>query len=170
LGVRVSVLFCLFVVILQGCGVYSFSGSSVPPEAKTFSVPNITVMSSATLAPAVYPQRLQQALSDKINAETNLKLTSEPNAHLQYIVKVNNYNTQPIAPINGDLTAYTRLNISIEVEFVNTVEKEKSWTKSFSSFENFDSKKNLTEVENDLISAINIRLCEDIFNASLVNW
>lgn len=155
---------------MQSCGVYSFSGSSVPPEAKTYNVPNIIVMPNAALTPAIYAQRLQQAIADKINAETSLKLTTADDAHLKYIVKVNNYNTQPIAPINGDLTAYTRLNISVEVEFINTIEKEKSWTKSFSSFENFDSKKNLTEVENDLILAINTRLCEDIFNASLVNW
>lgn len=156
-------------LLIKSCGIYSFSGASIPPDAKTYSVPNITIASSATLAPPNYTQVLQQTVIDKLNAETKLKNTAQ-DGDLNYSIQVITYNTQAVAPLPNELTAFTRLNISIEVEFVNNKEEGKNWKRTFTSFENYQSSSNLADVEQELISVINKRLVEDVFNASVTNW
>ncbi len=47
----------ILIPLLQACGVYSFTGASIPPEAKTISVqyfPNKAQLVEPTLSPFFY--------------------------------------------------------------------------------------------------------------------
>ncbi|MFN5922150.1 MAG: hypothetical protein ACK45I_12685, partial [Bacteroidota bacterium] len=56
----------------SGCGIYSHTGASIPPEAKTFSVDYIGNVSSI-VAPTL-SQVLTEKLKQKFINETQLKL------------------------------------------------------------------------------------------------
>jgi len=65
-------LWMLLSLPLGGCGVYSFSGASIPPEAKT-----ITILQIENNAPVIVPflsQVLSDRMRDKFLAETGLRL------------------------------------------------------------------------------------------------
>ena len=70
--VRIAVLVMALAWICQSCGIYSFSGASIPAEAKTVSVeyfPN-----HAQLVDPLLSDNLTTALRDAMNSQTTLDL------------------------------------------------------------------------------------------------
>ena len=58
----------------------------------------------------------------------------------------------------------------MSVRFTNAIDETKSWSKSFSAYEDYDSTQLLTEVEGTLIPDIVDKLVTDIFMASASDW
>ena len=68
-------LFLFCVLWLTSCGVYTHSGASVPPDAKTFSV--AFIQNTASIVAPTLSQTLTEKLKQKFINETSLKLTQE---------------------------------------------------------------------------------------------
>jgi hypothetical protein len=155
--------------VFTGCKMsYSFTGASIPPEAKTINIkyfPN-----NASLVVPTLSQTLTDALRDKFINETNLDLVNEGgDMILEGFIKT--YQTQPVAIQGNDQAALNRLTIAIEVTFTNKVDDNLSFTStSFSRYADYSSSQNLTEVQDGLIEEINQMLVEDVFNKAVVNW
>ena len=64
----------------------------------------------------------------------------------------------------------SRLTISVKVRFENTKDPKASYETLFSNYMDFDSSKDLTQVENDLVDGITDLLVQDIFNKAVNNW
>ncbi|HWY98754.1 MAG TPA: hypothetical protein VNY36_06695, partial [Bacteroidia bacterium] len=65
----------LFVALLTGCGVgFSFSGASIPPDAKSISVQYF--QNQAPLAGPTMSQTFTDALRDYATSQSHLKLVS----------------------------------------------------------------------------------------------
>ncbi len=160
-------LFLMAVMVMTGCGVYSFTGASISPEVKTISIdyfPNYASMVQPTLS-----QRFTEALRDKFTHETNLDLV-ESGGDLNLEGEITGYGVMPEAIQNNQQAALNRLTISVKVRFTNKYNESQNYESTFSRFQDYDSRRNLAEVENDLIDQINQQLVEDIFNKSVVNW
>ena len=84
--------------------------------------------------------------------------------------EITGYATKPIA-ITGDQTAaLNRLTITVKVKFTNKFDETQNFETSFSRYEDYESTKNLSDIEDVLIEQINSYLIEDIFNKAVVNW
>lgn len=154
-------------ILFNGCGFYSFTGASIPPEAKTISVsffPNHAQIVQPTLS-----QRFTESLQDKFMRNTNLNMI-EFGGDLHFEGAIIGYSTQPVAIQADDLAAQNRLTISVRVIFENIYEPDNNFERTFSRYYDYDSQRSLAEIEDDAISRINEELIEDIFNASVVNW
>jgi len=150
-----------------GCGTYSFTGASISPETKTISIdrfPNNAMTVEPTLS-----QLFTDGLRDKFVNETTLVLMKKDgDLHIEGAIK--GYRTSPVA-IQGDETAaLTRLTITVDVTFINTIDDSKSFKTLFSRFADFPSTQNLNEVQETLITQINEMLFQDIFDKAVVNW
>ena len=109
------ILFLPLVVTTGGCS-YSFTGASIAPEVKTFSVdyfPNFT-----QLGPPLLSQLFTEKLKDLFLAQTSLKLV-ERNGDLRFEGKITNYRTAPVAIQANDKAASNRLTITVLVKFIN---------------------------------------------------
>ena len=150
-----------------GCGLYSFTGASIPPEAKTVSVqffPNKAQLVVATLSPI-----FTDALQDQFVNQTNLEMV-ERNGDLALEGEIIDYKVIPVA-IQGDQTAaLNKLSISVNVRFVNKYEPDKDFEQKFTLFLEYDSELNIQAVQDNLIDAITKALAEDIFNKAVINW
>lgn len=161
-------LFILIILLsFSSCGIYSFTGASISPEVKTISIkyfPNQAPLVQATLS-----QVFTDALKDKFISQTNLTLV--PNdGDLNIEGEITDYSTKPIA-ITGDQTAaLNRLTITVKVKFTNKFDETQNFETTFSRYEDYESTKNLSDVEDVLIEQINSYLIEDIFNKAVVNW
>lgn len=154
-------------LVLSACGVYSFTGASIPPQAKTFSVsyfPNNAQMIQPTLS-----QRFTEALQDKFLRQTNLRLV-DAGGDLHFEGSITGYSTAPTAISGDDRAALNRLTISVRVKFVNEFEPENDFERTFSRFWDYPSNRSLSEIEDEAISVITEALVEDIFNQAVVNW
>ena len=157
----------LLALVCHGCGIYSFSGASIPPEAKTVSVqyfPNQAPLINPTLS-----NDLTTALRDAMMNQTSLDMV-ESGGDLAFEGEITDYRTTPVAITSGQTAALNRLTITVNVRFVNVFDESKSFETRFSHYEDYPSEQELTSVQDALTSVIIEALVEDIFNKALVNW
>ena len=163
---KIAVFALALAVICHGCGVYSFSGASIPAEAKTVSVayfPN-----HAQLVNPLLSNNLTNALRDAMTNQTTLDVV-ETGGDLAFEGEITDYRTSPVA-ISGQTAAMNRLTISVKVRFSNRIDDTKDFEQTFSRYEDYPSDQELTSVQESLTSTIVDQLVEDIFNKALVNW
>jgi hypothetical protein len=159
-------LFLLGVTILNGCGIYSFTGASTT-GLNTFSIQYFQ-----NRAPLVQPglsQYITDALIDKCKAQTSMKyLNGTGDVNFEGVIS--EYNTRP-STVGADATAATnRFTISVKVKFTNAVEPENSFEQTFSRYEDYNGNLDLSAVEKELSDKIIEMIVEDIFNQAFVNW
>ena len=167
---RKSIVFILLasLPVINGCKVkYSFSGVNIDPAIRTCSVqffPN-----RAPLVQAQLSQKFTDALKDKIQGQTNLDLINGV-GDVDFSGEIRNYETRPTAITGDETAALNRLTIAVRVKYTNYVDPDLSFDSSFSRFENYESSKDLSQVEDELIALILEQLIEDVFNRAFVNW
>ena len=166
-ALRYSFIIFLISIGHVGCGVYSFTGASISPDVKSVSIDLFP--SYAALAPPNLPQLFTETLRDKFVSLTNLDLISR-NADIRFKGSITDYRTNPVAIQGNEQAAKNRLTITVAVEYTDTKNPDASFEKNFSRFADFDSNRNLADVEQDLIVEINDQIVQDIFNESVVNW
>ena len=159
----------LCAALLTGCGVaikYSLSGASIPPDARTFSVayfPN-----NATMVAPILSSTLTDALVDMFTRRTRL-MQVEEGGDFAFEGEIINY-TSTTRGVERRGRLLNRLTITIKVRFTNALDEKQSWNRTFTSYEDYESTRLLTEVEGELIPQIVDKLVTDIFQASASNW
>ena len=164
---KIAVLVLALAYICQGCGIYSFSGASIPAEAKTVSVdyfPN-----HAQLVNPLLSDNLTTALRSAMTNQTTLDLV-ETGGDLAFEGEIVDYTTTPTAITAGQTAAMNRLTIKVKVRFTNRIDDTKDFEQTFSRYEDYPSDQELTSVQEALTATIIEQLVEDIFNKALVNW
>ena len=170
--IRNSILILLSVVlsvaVFTACKVgYSFTGASIAPSVKTFTVayfPNRARLVNPNLS-----QLFTDGLQEKIVKQTSLNQITD-NGDLEYTGQITDYEVRPMNIQQGDLAAQNRLTIGVKVKFTNNKDHEQDWDKSFTAYEDFDSNNSLSDIEGELVPLIVTKLTDDIFNASVANW
>lgn len=158
----------LALVIFSGCKVhYSFSGASIPPEAKTVSVQYF--QNIASLAPPTLSQSFTEALRDKLSSQTRLALVNK-GGDLSFEGNITGYSTGPIAIQSTDQAAMNRLTITVNVKYKCSFDEKKNFEQTFSRFSDYSSAQTITAVEDQLLKDINEQLVQDIFNRALNDW
>ena len=167
------VSFCLFTCpILAGCGVYSFTGAST--AASTIEVADF--YNNSDLAPANLSQTFTNRLKDFYQQNSSLKIVTE-NAELHIEGNIANYQISPIAPVASgnaalpDAAALTRLTITIQASYEDTLEPKNSFkNRSFSFYADFQNTQDISAIQEDLEKTIFDQILLDIFNATIANW
>ena len=157
----------LLALVCQSCGFYSFTGASIPPEAKTVSVqyfPNQAQLINPTLS-----NDFTTALRDAMMNQTSLDMV-DSGGDLAFEGEITDYRTPPVAITAGQTAALNRLTITVNVRFVNVFDETKSFETKFSHYEDYPSDQELNSVQESLTGTIIEALVEDIFNKALVNW
>lgn len=148
---------------------YSFSGASISPEVTTVSVAFFE--NKAALTPPNASQLFTEALKDIFISQTNLTLVVS-GGDLEFEGEITKYTSAPAA-IRGtgaEAAALTRVTMTVNVKFINHMDESQSFESSFSRFEDFETSRDLSSVEQEILSSINSQLTQDIFNKSVTNW
>lgn len=164
---RIAVFVVTLAFVCTGCGVYSFSGASIPAEAKTISVayfPN-----HAQLINPMLSNDFTTALRDAMMNQTTLDMIDD-GGDLAFEGEITDYKTMPVAITASQTAAMNRLTITVKVRFSNRFDDSKDFEQSFSHYEDYPSDQDLNAVQESLTATIIEALVEDIFNKALVNW
>lgn len=162
-----SVLFFVLLLSLQSCGVYSFTGASIPAGAKTVSViyfPNNAMLVEPTLSVS-----FTTALRDKFTAQTTLDLI-ERNGDLSFEGEIIDFKTTPVAIQSDQTAALNRISVTVNVRYTNKLEPDKDFETKFTQYKDYPSEQDFNAVKSTLIPEITEMLVEDIFNKAVVNW
>lgn len=164
----VAVLAGLVGALAPSCQIkYTFTGANMSPEVKTFTVyyfPNRARLINPTLS-----QNFTERMREKLTRQTSLNELSE-SGDLEFEGQITGYDFRPMSVQKEDVSAQTRLTITINVKYTNNKVPEDNFEKSFSAYEDFDSNESISSVEEELSIQIIDKLTEDIFNATIANW
>ena len=168
--VKKDILFLLIgaFILLNGCKVtYSFTGASISPEVKTFSVQYFE-----NRAPLVQPglsQYITDAIIDKCKSQTSLQYINGI-GDVDFEGGISDYNTRPLTVAADARAAMNRFTIVVRVKFTNAIDPDLNFEQTFSRYEDYDSSLDLSQVEKELSDRIIEMIVEDIFNKAFVNW
>lgn len=154
--------------IVQSCGIYSFTGTSIQPDVKS-----VTINYFEYTAPKVNPSlsnMMTEAIQEKFTKLTKLEQV-DMDGDLEIRGTVTGYDVKATAVSASEQATQNRLTVSVKVSFINRKYPEDDFDdKGFSAYADFDATQSLDAVESGLCEEIVEQLCEDIFNATVANW
>ena len=154
-------------IVLQSCGFYSFSGTSIPQEVKTFSVSYFD--NNAPINSPLLSQTITEGLKQKFISETNLSI-EERNGDFEFSGEITSFTVTPVSAQSTDNAQLNRLTIQVAIKLVCASDDKISFEQTFSNFQDFDATLNFSDVENDLVEEIYEMLIQSIFNKAAINW
>lgn len=159
---------------LQGCGIYSFTGTNLSPSIRSISVQPFFNESGG--GPPTLSQNFTEGLRDFYQRNTNLQIASN-DGDLQVEGVIVGWDLAPVAPTasgneeRGDVAGQQRLTIAVRVTFVNTQDDTQSFERNFSYWADYNpTQTDLQSAEPRLIDEIFERIIFDVFNATVANW
>ena len=167
--IKSTLLIIIIGVAFTACKVsYSFTGGTLSDKVKTFSVQSF--QNRAPLVNATLSTDFTEDLKEKFRNRTSLDEVIGSEGHLNFSGEITGYQTKAMDITSDDVAATNRLTITIRVKFTNEMEPDNNFDKSFSSFEDFDSTSQFSDVEDALVETILEVIIDDIYNQSVVNW
>ena len=156
-------------ILLQGCGVYSFTGADIDySSTKTFQVNNF--VNNAPIVEPTVARNFTIELQDLLLNQTSLDLVNN-NGDLLYEGEIVQYYTSPITATSQSTAAQNRLTVAVNVRFFNTKDPTKDFEERFSFYYDYGGNTQLIGAAlDDALAIIFERITQDIFNKSLANW
>ena len=167
LNIRFKILvcsvLCLFGGILASCGVYSFSGSTLPGHIKTVAVP----LFENTTPEFGVDQSITDALIESISQDNTLKIASERNADSIIRGKITRLIDTADAYDREENVSGSRVTITVEVIFEDVKKRKELWKETWSHWGRYGSD-DLTF--QDAIKEVANKLTNDILNRTVSGW
>ena len=166
LGVAAAMAVTAFIV--QSCGIYSFTGTSIQPDVKSVTI-NYFEYKATKVNPSL-SNMMTDALQEKFTKLTKLEQV-DMDGDLEIVGEITGYDVKATAISANEQATQNRLTVNVKVSFVNRKYPEDDFDdKGFSAYADFDASQSLDAVESGLCDEIVEQLCEDIFNATVANW
>ena len=167
-------LFVLFLLMIftEGCGIYSFTGASIPPGVTTFQVNFFENLAGNRPGSTVEPgldNDFTNALQDIIINQTTLNLVSE-DGQLVYEGEIIKYSVTPMSATAEITAAQNRLEMTVDFRFFNIKKEEDNFEKKYSFFYDFPAELQVYDVIDTAHKEIFDRITQDIFNDTLAKW
>lgn len=162
----------MLVIGLTGCGIYSFTGASIPPGTETFQVNYFENQAGNRPGSTVEPgldQDFTLALQDLIMNQTNLDLVNN-SGDLIYEGEITEYSVKPMAATAQITAAQNRLTMSVALRFFNTKKEEDDFNKNYSFYYDFPADLQVYDIIDAAHKEIFDRITQDIFNDTLAKW
>ena len=154
------------------CGIYSFTGASIPPGVTTFQVNFFENQAGNRPGSTVEPgldQEFTIALQDRILNLTNLSLTNS-NGDLVYEGEIVEFSITPMSATAEIKAAQNRLTMGVNLRYFNTKNEEDDFEKKYSFFYDFPADQQFYDVRDNALDEIFERITQDIFNETLAKW
>ena len=128
-------------------------------------------------APLVVPslsQDFTEQLKSRIRSTTDLSIVQTQQADAVLTGSITGYSIAPVSVQTNSnsntppIANASALTITVQVKYVNNVDKKNSYEQSFSEPMNFTG--DIAAAQNNLITQIDKQLTEDIFNKAFANW
>jgi len=152
---------------ISSCGIYSFSGTNLSPDLKTFSIINLTMGTAG--GPTNLPQQLTEKLKEYFQKNTSLTILPS-GGDLTLEGSIVGYDVLAAAPTANDQAGLNRLNVSVQIRFTNAKDETKNFDQSFTYYADFPQDQTLNQNEARLLPTIQDNLVQQIFNKSAADW
>ncbi len=157
------------IIILTACTVsYTFNGSNINyDKVKSISFDKFPIRCAYVWAPM--EGMFYNSLSDAYAKKTKLKVLKK-NGHLQLAGEITEYSQTNKSVASDGYSAQTQLKLTVNVRFVNTTKHDEDFEQKFSSTTVYDSKQQLSAVQEELVQEMINDIVDQIYNATVANW
>ena len=159
-------------LITQSCGIYSFTGASIPPGVSTYQVNFFENQAGNRQGSTVEPgldNDFTIALQDLIINQTNLDLVTS-DGQLIYEGEITEYSVTPMSATAQNTAAKNRLKMTVAFRYINTKREEDDYNKNYSFFYDFPAELQVYDIKDAAHKEIFDRITQDIFNDTLAKW
>ena len=167
------VSFILFIITsmvnFEGCGVYSFTGASVPAHIKTISIP-IADDRSGSGEPNLR-ESFTQTLIQKFIDDNTLQVSNRNNANSVLECTITGFSDAPSvisSQATGESVSTRRITISVLVTYRDLVQKKNVFEKTFSNYGDYNPI-NISERANAITTAVD-KITDDILLDTVSGW
>lgn len=163
-----SLFSLLLFISISLCSCYfGFRGISIQPEVNTFYVQNFSNRSNNN-APDI-EILFAEALRQKVRDESKLT-NNEEEPDVEFLGSVKETRITAIAPQEGNTTSLNRMEIFVEIEYINHQFPDESWKKSYSAFQDYDRNQDFNSIRDRMTDDIIENIMERVFNDAFTNW
>jgi hypothetical protein len=162
-----AVLILACSLIIQSCGVYSFTGTTLSPDIKSVTVNNFVLATAG--GPANLPLTFNEKLKEYYQRYTSLKVVPN-NGDMVLEGNITGYDLLAVAPTAQDQAGVNRLQITVLARFYNNKDESKNFEQSFSFYQDFPQNQTLSQNESRLVPKILDQIVLDIFNKTAADW
>ena len=159
-------------MVIQSCGIYSFTGASIPAGASTFRVDFFENQAGSRPGSTVEPgldRDFTLALQDRILGQTNLNLVNS-GGDLIYQGEITQYSVTPMTSTANLTASQIRLTMTVNLRYFNSNNEDDDFERKFSFFYDYPADKQLYDIQGAAHDEIFERLTQDIFNETLAKW
>jgi len=161
----------IIIMATSSCGVYSFSGASIPSNISTVAIPLVEDNSTNTLTNL--DELMTSFLVDRFVQQTRLSLeTDESSSDALLTARIQRYTNVPTSISGEEQATLNRVTISVAVTYRNQVTDENVLERTFSSFEEYDPLDPELGLAGEAAAAeaVLTKIADDIFTAATSNW
>jgi len=163
------VFVAMVIAAMPSCLIsYRFNGASID-YSKTQSISIADFPNNAALVNPNLSNALSEGIRDIFSRQTRLSILPR-NGDMELEGEITDYSLTPMAISADSYAAETKLTITIRVRFTNNKAPEESFEKTYSAFQTFNSSRLLTEVQDELCTAMVTELAESIYNDTVARW
>ena len=159
-------------LILVSCGIYSFTGSSIPVGVETFQVNYFDNTAGGKPGSTIEPgldRDFTIALQDLIVNQTSLNLVNE-GGDIIYSGEIVEYSVTPMAATAEIKAAQNRLTMAVMVKYENVSNEDDNLEKRFSFYYDFPGNLQVYDIKDSALEEIFERITQDILNETLAKW
>ena len=159
-------------LMVVSCGIYSFTGSSIPIGVETFQVNYFENTAGGKPGSTIEPgldRDFTIALQDLIVNQTSLNLVNE-GGDIIYSGEIVEYSVTPMAATAEIKAAQNRLTMAVMVNYENVSNEYDNLEKRFSFYYDFPGNLQVYDIKDSALEEIFERITQDILNETLAKW
>ncbi|ARS34902.1 LPS assembly lipoprotein LptE [Pontibacter actiniarum] len=160
----------LLLFMCGGCGIYSFTGTTISPDIKTISIQNLE--NSTGEGPSNLTQVVTNNFKEYYRRNTNLAIV-QSQGDLQLEGQIVSFTYTPAAiqrEGQQDIASLNRLTLGVQIRFTNVKQPEKDFDRTFSISQDFPQNIDVTQLSTAQIEQLSEQLVVDVFNKTVADW
>ena len=164
-----TILSVILVSLLTACTIsYKFTGTSIDyTKTKTISLDKFPIRANYVWSPM--ESMFYNAISDVYAQKTKLKVLKR-DGDLQLGGEIVEYSQTNKSVGSDGYSMQVQLKMVVNVRFVNTKKHEDDFEQRFSATTEYDSSKQLSAVQEELVQEMINDIIDQIFNATVSKW
>ena len=159
----------LIMLLFTACSVsYKFNGASIDySKTKTIQISDFPLRTNYVWGPM--GPMFNNRLRDEYASHTKL-IQVKRNGDLKIEGEITRYEQRNKSVSAEGSSAMVELSMTVNVRFTNNANHEEDFEQEFTAQKSFDSRLQLTAVQEELVQQMVKDIVDQIFNATVANW
>lgn len=151
----------------EGCGVYSFRGTSVPSHIKSVAIPPFEDISG--FGEPGLREKFTNELIDRFVRDNTLEVSDRDKADSMLEGTITAVRDEPLVVAEGEQVRKRRITVAVKVVYQDLKLLKKVWQKDFSNWGDYEAGAGVLERETGISESID-KLTEDILIETVSGW